>query len=143
MTGVATAGGYKVRTVAGEEVSSTYEGRHIRVLESALVHPTHSDGFVNKGDPVVAGDMVGVALMSAKANTDIIPIDTEGIWYLAVVAGGAVAVGDRLYISNAGVVGTANAATSRAFGYALQIITGADTVVIPVKVHFSCAVVPA
>jgi len=38
---------------AGEEISSTYEGRHVTLLESELVHLDNGDGLVNKGDPVL------------------------------------------------------------------------------------------
>lgn len=71
---------------AGEEGSSTYEGRHLTFYESELTHPYHADGFVDKGDPVLVGNnIVGVALSSAAASTDLIAIDTEGIWYLTVL----------------------------------------------------------
>jgi predicted RecA/RadA family phage recombinase len=93
----------------GAEVSSSYEGRVITLEESLLVHPTHSGGLVNKGDPVVVGRMVGVALKSAAAATDQIPIDTEGIWDLNVFgsisdgtadgAASALAVGAPVYIN--------------------------------------------
>ena len=90
--------------VAGDEISSTYEGRHITLLESQFTHPYHSDGFVNKGDPILAGaTIVGVAFKDAAAATDLIAIDTEGIWALSCVAANysgnsAIAVGDQLYI---------------------------------------------
>ncbi len=65
---------------AGQEISSTYEGRHLTAEESVLIHPYHADGFVDKGDPVLVGDsIVGVALNSAAAATDMIAFDTEGI----------------------------------------------------------------
>lgn len=76
---------------AGDEVSSTYEGRHITVEESYLTHPYHTDGLVDKGDPVLIKDtdglglIVGVAFNSAAAATDLIAIDTEGIWFLNVL----------------------------------------------------------
>ncbi len=71
---------------AGNEASSTYEGRYVSVVESELTHPYHSDGFVDGGDPVMYGaNIVGVAMSSASAATDIISIDTEGIWYLYVL----------------------------------------------------------
>ena len=37
--------------VAGEEISSTYEGRHITRYDSLWTHPTHTDGFVDAKDP--------------------------------------------------------------------------------------------
>ncbi len=135
--GVYTAG------VAGAEVSSTYEGRHLTFSESQITHPSHTDGLVDKGDPVRVGDkIVGVAFLSALAATDLIAIDTEGIWQLSVVAtddagASAVAVGDELFINKTTCVLSKirSIATQIPFGYALYpIAQGTD--VIPVKVHF-------
>ncbi len=56
----------------GDEVSSTGEGRHLSFPESELTHPTHTDGFVDGGDPVVAGSIVGVAFEGASAGTDTV-----------------------------------------------------------------------
>ena len=43
--------------IAGEEVSSTYEGRHLAFTESQITHPSHpADGLVDKGDAVRVGD---------------------------------------------------------------------------------------
>lgn len=89
---------------AGAEASSTYEGRHLTLEESYLTHPYHAaDGFVDKGDPIICGDIVGVALISAAAATDLISIDTEGIWYLYVQ--GALSDQTSDGIAHAGVVG--------------------------------------
>jgi predicted RecA/RadA family phage recombinase len=129
---------------AGDEVSSTYEGRHLTFDESQLVHPSHTDGFVNSGDPVVVGEnIVGVAFTSAAAATDLIAIDTEGIWQLSVVATNedgniAVAVGDELFINTTTAIisKNPNKNTQQRFGYALYPITSGATDVIPVKVHF-------
>lgn len=136
---------------AGDEVSSTYEGRHVTVLESDLVHPTHADGFVDKGDPVVFGatglQSVGVAFKSAAAAADSIAIDTEGIWGLSVVGSddsgnSAVAGGDLLYINitTAVVSKISSSTTNIPFGYALGIVGAGATGVIAVKVHFDPAV---
>jgi hypothetical protein len=131
----------------GDEISSTYEGRHITLLESDLVHPAHADVFVDKGDPVVSATgrpaIVGVAFVSAAAATDRIAIDTEGIWNLDVVAvndagDSAVAGGDCIYINTTTAVLSkiSNQATQVPFGYALGIITAGATNAIAVKVHF-------
>jgi len=131
----------------GDEISSTYEGRHITLLESDLVHPTHADGFVDKGDPIVSATgkpaIVGVAFRSATAATDKIAIDTEGIWNLDVVAANdagnsAVAGSDLLYINTTTAVISkiSNQATQVPFGYALGIVTSGATAAIAVKVHF-------
>jgi hypothetical protein len=129
---------------AGEEISSTYEGRHITLLESQLIHPTHGDAFVNKGDPVLIGtDLVGVAFNDASADTDLIAIDTEGIWALSCVAtnysgNSAIAAGDRLYISSAGIVSKND--HDIPFGYALSALTTGYTGIVAVKVHAGTAV---
>lgn len=135
----------------GDEISSIYEGRHITLLESDLVHPTHADGLVDKGDPVVSATgtpaIVGVAFKSAAAATDRIAIDTEGIWVLDVVAADdegnvAVAGGDRIYInmSTAVLSKIANPLTNVPFGIALGIIASGSTLAIAVKVHQDPAV---
>jgi len=130
--------------VAGNESSSTYEGRHVSILESLLTHPTHADGFVDGGDPCVFGDVgVGVAFTSAAAATDYIALDTEGIWWQSVVATNeagniAVAIGDELFINESTCIISKNynKNTHRFFGYALTAVPTGTTVVIPVKVHF-------
>jgi len=137
--------GYPTGGTAGSQVSSTYEGRHLKVLESTLTHPTHTDGFVDKGDPVVtsSGVIVGVALNSAAAATDYIEIDSEGLWDLSVVGvddwgNSAVVIGDEIFINRTtGVLSKiGNPATSQHFGFAEGAVVAAATTVIAVKVHF-------
>jgi len=129
---------------AGDEISSTYEGRHITVLESELTHPSHTDGLVDKGDPVLigSGKAVGVAFKSAAAATDLIAVDTEGIWGLSVVGSddagnSAVAGGDRLYINTTTAVISkiTDINTQVPFGIALGVVGAGATGVIAVKVH--------
>jgi hypothetical protein len=124
---------------AGEEGSITNEGRYLTFLESDLTHPTHSDGFANKGDPVNIGNIVGVVSSSdATAATDLMTVDTEGLWYLNVVASdevgtSAVADGDQLYI-NTGVI--SKKASGIPFGKAITTLSGsASSAVALVKVH--------
>ncbi len=133
---------------AGEECSSTYEGRHVTIEESLLTHPSHTDGFVDKGDPVIFGGAngfgVGVAFSSAAAATDYIALDTEGIWFLNVVASdddgtSAVDEGDVIYINLTTCVLSKikNSNTQRVFGYSLGDLTGsAVAAVCAVKVHW-------
>ena len=145
---------------AGEEASSTYEGRHLTILESELRHPYHADGFVDKGDPVIhtttTGHVVGVAFTSAAAATDYIAIDTEGFWYLTVRGFGDAAAsdlqnigtaatvnpGDQLYINittdttYAGTISKiSDFETQVPFGYALDGVVSGTSEVIAVKVH--------
>ena len=163
MPGV-TAGVYPGAGTAGTEVSSTYLGRHLTVYEAELIHPYHADGFVDKGDPVVLcdsgvsatyGHAVGVAFKSAAIATDLISVDTEGIWNLTVYAEDdfgdcAVEIGDVLYIRAGTLPGAADAdgtgdaelskiseeTTQIPFGYALGSIVAGGSGVIAVKVHW-------
>jgi len=132
--------------VAGDEVSSTYEVRHLTFSESQITHPEHlADNLVDKGDPILIGEnIVGVSFLSASANTDLVAIDTEGVWQLSVVAEDedgnvAVAVGDELYINKTTCILSkiANKNTHQRFGYALYPIDSGVTDVIPVKVHWN------
>lgn len=59
-------------------------GKNISITESLLVHPSHTDGLVNSGDPVLVGRLVGVAATDAAATTDKIAIETEGVHKLSV-----------------------------------------------------------
>lgn len=130
---------------AGDEISSTYEGRHITLEESYLIHPTHADGFVDKGDPVSCGNIIGVALKSAAAATDLISVDTEGIWFLTVLdvdddGTSAVAAGDEITINRttSALSKIQNMATNLAFGYSLGVVSNAGAgAVCAVKVHWS------
>jgi len=141
---------------AGNEASSTYEGRHINIEESYLTHPYHSDGFVDTGDPVLLGEnIVGVAFASAAAATDLIAIDTEGIWYLNVlgcVSDGtsdgialALAPGDPVYIKRTPgtdvyiLSGQSDPYHFAPFGYLLGDVSASTTVptLAAVKVHNS------
>jgi hypothetical protein len=135
---------------AGEECSSTYEGRHLTIVESELVHKSgNAGGFVIKGDPVIhsttAGVVtVGVAFKTAAAATDLIAIDTEGIWYLTAYdlndfGNSAIVAGQQIYINRTTAVLSkiSNTITNIPFGYALGPVsnTGSGGIV-AIKVHF-------
>lgn len=131
------------------------------MLESELFHPYDSDGYVQKGDPVVVqtttGYIVGVAFATATAATDYIAIDTEGIWNMTVYADtddvwatdqtGAVTPGDALFINRVttgaitagvgacGISKRRDKATQVPFGFALGTIADAAEGVIAVKLH--------
>jgi hypothetical protein len=127
---------YDPYRAAGEEISSTHEGRHIVVQESVLIHEDLGNGLVRKGQPVAFWDGVGIALSTAKTTSDNIPIDTEGIWRLSVVATGAVNVGQSLFITNEGIITDDPTSAWAVIGYSLQAISGAGTSIIAVKVHW-------
>jgi hypothetical protein len=122
---------------AGNECSSTYEGRHVNIVENLLVHPAHADGLVDKGDPVVVQNLVGVALGSANSDEDHIVVDTEGVWYLTVTAAkglGDIHVGQMLFIDPVTAV-ISDDWEDTPFGHALAPIDFGDAKVIAVKVH--------
>ena len=121
--------------VAGEEISSTYEGRHVYVQEVMLVHAPGS-GLVQKGQPVAFWEGVGIALKTATSTAENVPIDTEGIWRVSVVAVGNIAIGQSLFINNVGVVSDDPTDAQAVFGYALQQISARNTEPIAVKVHW-------
>jgi len=145
---------------AGEQLSSTYEGRYLSLEESYLIHPYHAaDTLVDGGDPVLFAvgssymNGVGVAMSSAAAATDIISIDTEGIWFLSVLgaisdgspdgAAKALAAGDPVYIcKDAGQVNQLSGQDDPdhwvPFGYLLGDVAASTTgaTVVAVKVHW-------
>jgi len=127
---------YDPNREAGEEVSSTFEGRHVYVQESVLIHADPGDGLVDKGHPVAFWDGVGIALKSATSKSENIPIDTEGIWRLSVVAVNPIVIGQALFITAAGIVTDDPTVAWAVIGYSLQTITGAGTEIIAVKVHW-------
>ncbi len=133
---------YNQYAQVGEEVSSTYEGRHVSVLESNLVHVDNGGGFVDKGQPVSFGlgwngAGVGIALKSATSATEFVPVDTEGIWRCSVYAEFGMIVGQVVFITSAGVlVDMPPDPECHIFGYALQPIAAGNTEVIAVKVHW-------
>ncbi len=120
---------------AGDEISSTYEGRHVYVQEIVLIHADPGDGLVDKGQPVAFWEGVGIAMKSASSTGENVPIDTEGIWRVSVVATAAIAIGQSLFIDVSGVVTDDPTNAQAVFGYSMQAM-GIGTEVIAVKVHW-------
>ena len=128
----------------GEEISSTYEGRHVLVQEDELLHPEHDSGddFVRKGDPILMYGLggVGVALKTATSLAEGIPIDTEGIWRLSVRSYFGIYIGQPLFIDIDGIISDDPDFAWAQFGYSLQEIPapgdGYLDAVIAVKVHW-------
>ena len=124
----------------GAEISSTLEGRYVNILEDLMVHPAHADGFVDKGDPIVAQMLVGIALKSAESINDVIVVETEGLWWLNVRADadmgwwGGISVGDMLFIDPV-TAEINNIWYNIPFGHALGPVAQGATTLIAVKVH--------
>ena len=94
------------------------------------------------GDPMVIGQIPGVALTSSEATTNKVTMKTDGVFNLSVKgennAGNiAVAVGDILYYEAGQVppVNKDNVAGVR-FGYALDIVAIGATTTIRVKIGY-------
>jgi predicted RecA/RadA family phage recombinase len=115
------------------------DGKVVTVVESILVHPTHSDGLVNGGDQIVVGSLVGVAFEDAAATTDSIDISREGVFNLSVIgtdSGGnsAVAIGDKLFIDSGANAAITKNNTKTEFGIAMAAVNAGATATIPVLV---------
>ena len=127
----------------GDEISSTYEGRHITLFADNIEHGS-GVSYVTKGYPVWFGDAVGIPFgTQAAATNPLIAIDTEGIWCVDVLADNdagndAVIPGDALYINTTTnlVSKIRDNATQLPFGYALGNIGAGLTETIAVKVHW-------
>ena len=111
-------------------------GAVLGILESLMTHPTHADGFVDSGDPLFVGNIIGVAEVSAGAATDVISVARLGVFNLAVVAedgagaNDAVAIGDTIFISATGILNKGRDGIP--FGIALEVVTGGATTTIKV-----------
>ncbi len=103
------------------------EGRHLTFTESALTHPSHSDGFVNSGDPVLVGRFAGVAMTDAAASTDKIAVKVHGVVDVSVVgSGNGISIGETVYIDpSAATLGPD--LTDTPFGLALEAIAAGQT----------------
>ncbi len=140
--------------VAGEELSS--EATDIlNTLESELTHPYHADGFVDAGDPVVIGNLVGIAKTSATATTDNIAVHTAGKFALNVlgcVSDGttdgiakAMVAGDPVYIKKTPgsdvyiLSGQSDPYAFQLFGYLLGSVSASTTAptLVGVEIHKS------
>lgn len=92
------------------------------------------------GDPVLVGQIPGVALTDERADGTT-SVDTEGVFRLSVkgVNGSgntAVAAGDIVYYVSADTPKLSAKATGVRFGYALDAITSGSTSTIRVKLGY-------
>jgi len=129
-----TQNGYESGRDAGDSVA---KGNILELLESTLTHPTHGDGFADKGDPVYDGRIAGVALKDAESANDYISVARMGIFNLSVVGvdgsgNSAVGIGDYLYLTAACIVNKDNSGTF--IGVALNTVESAATTVNPVQI---------
>jgi len=136
---------YKTAGTEGTEVSSTYEGRHITCTAAELITDGGS-GVAVKGHACIFG-LVGLQAVGVCFNsgtlTDLIAIDTEGIWNLPVTgkddAGNrALVPGEPVFINNTTceISGVRNNATQVPFGYLLTEAATTVETISAVKVHW-------
>ncbi len=128
----------------GDEISSTYEGRHVTLYGDNIEHGSQVS-YVTKGYGVWFEAAVGMpfATQTAALGNLLMTMDTEGIWCVDVKGendGGdeAVAVGQALYINTTtGLVSKIrDNSTQLPFGYALGIVGSGSTERVAVKVHW-------
>jgi predicted RecA/RadA family phage recombinase len=105
-----------------------------RVYEKATQLSLPVPTGVVSGDPVLIGAaLVGVALTDRDADGEA-TIQMDGAFDLEIVAAGAMAVGDPVFIDNATDRELSDTDTGVHFGYLLEAISGAGTVTRLVKV---------
>lgn len=95
---------------------------------------------VVSGDPVVVGQMPGVALTDRDADGNA-TVDFGGVYNLSVqaideVGNSAVAVGDIIYYNAADVPKLNKKNTGVRFGYALEAVAAGATATIAVKLGY-------
>jgi predicted RecA/RadA family phage recombinase len=85
---------------------------------------------VLSGDPVLVGDLPGVAVIDAddELGTGVCTVKMDGVATLEVT--GATAVGDIVYMAAAGTLSTTN--TDTRFGYALEAQAATGTIMVKV-----------
>ncbi|MEV8638103.1 DUF2190 family protein [Streptosporangium sp. NPDC051023] len=92
------------------------------------------------GDPVVVGQIPGVALIN-EASDGLTTIKTNGVATLSVkgIDGGgnsAVAAGDILYYVSGDTPKLSKKTSGVRFGYALEVVSSAATATIRVKIGY-------
>jgi len=92
---------------------------------------------VTSGDPVVAGQIPGVALTATDGNGKV-RMATNGVFDLSVKGvdgsgNAAVAIGDRIYYTSGDTPKLGKKTSGVPFGFALEAITSGSTDTIKVK----------
>jgi predicted RecA/RadA family phage recombinase len=96
---------------------------------------------VVSGDPVVVGQLPGVAETTPEATTNRLVMQTCGVYNLSVKgidqsANSAVAAGDILYFVQADTPKVSKKNTGVRFGYALDPVVSGATTTIRVKIGY-------
>lgn len=108
-------------------------GNTLTFVESAIVHPSHSDGFVDSGDVCVIGRFAGVARIGAAASTDTISVALTGVWLVPVVgSGNGVSVGETVFVDPSAATLSPDL-TDVPFGTAMETVSAGATTTIKVR----------
>ncbi|MFC5744821.1 capsid cement protein [Actinomadura rugatobispora] len=103
---------------------------------------TGDGGLVMSGDPVVIGQLPGVALTTEDADDGMATIQTDGVFDLPVkgetTTNAAIAVGAIVYYDAAATPHKLNADSTNGvrFGYALEAVSSGATTTIRVKIGY-------
>lgn len=108
-------------------------GTHLSLVATDPASPV-------SGDPVLVGQLPGVALTS-KRSDNTTSIQTDGVWNLSVkgIDGGgnsAVAVGDLLYYVTGDTPKLSKKTSGVRYGYAMATVGSGSTATIAVKVGY-------
>jgi predicted RecA/RadA family phage recombinase len=106
------------------------EGNNLEIVQAGVA----------SGDPIVAGQVPGVALTSSDASNRV-TMKTNGVFTVSVkgIDGGgnsAVAVGDIIYRVDADTPKLSKKTTGVRFGYALEAVVSGATTAIRVKLGY-------
>jgi predicted RecA/RadA family phage recombinase len=113
--------------------NSVQDGRVLTFTESDLTHPSHSDGLVDAGDPVVVGRVVGVAYENAAASSDSINVQTEGVFDLSVSSvHNGISKGETVFIDPS-TAALSDDYADVPFGVALETVSAGQSDTINVK----------
>ena len=98
-------------------------GRNLS-LDVSGVAGSGAAGLVKSGDPVVVGELPGVALTDEDAD-GLATVDTRGVYDLAVDAAADMAPGDVVYFAAGDTPRLSDTNTGARFGYVLEEVTAA------------------
>lgn len=107
----------------------------IRVRGTPMQLPITAGG-VTAGSPAVIGGAIATALAgvveSAKDANNNAVVHFEGVWSISFTSVGAVAIGDPIYVTAAGVL-QQSATSAKLFGHAVNAQAGTTTALLSIR----------
>lgn len=110
-------------------------------LTAVATECLHAGAGISSGDPLMWGQIPGVALTDEDLTADQVTFQADGVWELSVKgesdagANEAVAGGDVIYMDADGELNK-DEVNGRRFGYALQPVNAGATSAILVRVGY-------